>query len=99
MRRVQRLRGAVRESATRRRWLGIAFAAAIAAAPFAAALYGWEAALVTLMVALLATAYLAGETARQPSTGPADRRRMLTAAGVNVLLALLAGILLALRLR
>jgi len=89
----------MRAPETRRRWLGIAFAAAMVAAPFVAALYGWEAALVALVVALLATAFLAFDVARQPATEPPARRRMLTAAVLNLGLAFVAGLLLLSRLR
>ena len=64
---------------------GCLLSGAIVAAPFLALLYDAAAGLAVMTVALGATAYLAGDAARgviEPT-----RRRLLTAATVNALLA------------
>ncbi len=84
---------------TRQGRLRVGFAAAMVAAPFLALLYGWDAALLALGAGLLATAFLAFDASRQARVEPAARRRLLAAAAINLGLALLAGLLLVVRLR
>lgn len=84
---------------TERRGIGGIFALAMVASPFLALLYGWEAALAALIAALLATAYLAGDGARQAADDPGRRRRLVAAGVVNVVLAVIAVAILVARLR
>ena len=69
----------------RARWTGCLLSGAIVAAPFLALLYDVAAGLAVMTGALGTTAYLAGDAAR--GTAEPARRRLLTAAAVNALLA------------
>lgn len=77
----------------------VGFAAAMVAAPFLTLFYGLELALVVLIAVLLATAFLAFDAARAPIVAAEVRRRMLGAVTLNFVLALLAGVLLLVRMR
>lgn len=75
---------------------GCVLAGAIAAAPFLALLYGATAGLAVAALALLATAFLAAEAAR--AVGGSVRGRLVAAAAINGLLALVCLVALAVRL-
>lgn len=80
----------------RARLPGCLLTAAMAAAPFCALLYGWNAGLAVMSAALVATAYLARSAARVAD--PRTRQRLRTAVLVNALLALGCALALAVRL-
>ena len=82
----------------RERLLGCGLALAIVAAPFLALLYNLDAALAMTALALAATAALAAHAARSGTGDPALRPRLLTAAALNALLALVCVVALIVRL-
>ena len=81
----------------RTRLTGCVLTAAVAAAPFFALLYGLNAALAVMTMALTVTAYLARTTAGR-AANPATRQRLGMAVVVNVLLAVGCAIALVVRL-
>ena len=82
----------------RERLLGCGLALAIVAAPFLALLYNLDAALTMTALALAATAALAVQATRSGTGGPALRPRLLAAAALNALLALICLVILGIRL-
>ena len=77
------------------RLTGCVLAAALVAAPFLALLYGLNAALAVMTLALTATAYLARTAAG--AADAATRQRLRTAVVINVVLALVCAIVLVMR--
>ena len=73
---------------TREGRIGCALAGAMAAAPFLALVFGWNAALVVLAVATLATSWLAWDGSRVAE--PSRRPSLLMSAGMNLVFALIA---------
>lgn len=73
---------------TREGRIGCALAGAMAASPFLALVFGWNAALVVLAIATLATSWLAWDGSRTAS--PERRPSLLLSAGMNLLFAVIA---------
>jgi hypothetical protein len=84
-----------REIETWRRAIGCLFAGAMVVAPFIALLYNINAGLIVMALGLLATAYLAFDSMR--AAHPAVRARLRIVVMVNVALAALLLIVVAVR--
>lgn len=73
---------------TRQGKIGCVLAGAMAAAPFLALVFGWNAALVVLAIATLTTSWLAWDGSRQAD--PERRPSLLLSAGMNLVFAIVA---------
>lgn len=82
----------------RERRLGGALVLAVVVAPFLALLYDLNAGLTVTALALATTAVLTAQAARSETGGPSLRPRLLVAAALNALLALVCLVILLVRL-